>query len=486
MKSIYIITTTFLLIAFGSICQTGIAWDPESIVSDGSIYGNIRPRATMVNDIPVVVYAGFGDENLFISRWNGSGFDTQSVLPPGTSTYAATWTGPDIASKGDTVIAVFKLKPAESGNVYVVRSVDGGVTFSDTIRVGSYTGGNHWLPSIEMDDNGNPTVAIMIHDGSWANPRQALFQSNDGGLTFGPALEVTTPIPGEACDCCPSEVVIDGSREMLLFRNNENNIRDVHGVLSVDDGQTFPYTENVDQLDWNISQCPASGMDGLFEGNNFYTTFASNASGTYQVYVSRSDVNGGLNMTEIVNVPTPSGGQNYPTISGANDTILLAWEERIGTNKDIYYSVSTNGGVNALANLSAMKLRANEITVANQTNPHILYKNGMAHLFYQDDANGNVMYRRGSVQSVAGLTSLELSPISVYPNPTQGNETFVTEAVNVQGVFTPDGRQIPFSTISENDGVALQFETSYTGIVLIHCTDSKGNSRTLRCTKTVD
>src|SRR5690606_14149915 len=120
--------------------------------------GSFRPRATLADgDIPVVIYGKSGSDNLFISRWNGSGFDAPiPVLPPGTSAYIADWTGPDIASKGDTVIAVFKLNPMESGNIYSVRSVDGGITFSDTIRVNSDETGNPWLPSMSIDQNGNP------------------------------------------------------------------------------------------------------------------------------------------------------------------------------------------------------------------------------------------------------------------------------------------------------------------------------------------
>lgn len=461
------------------VAQNGIAWEPEIIVSDGATYGKLRPRAALVNNDPIVVYGGFGAENLFISKWNGSGFDTQSVLPSNTSTYASSWTGPDIAAKGDTVVAVFKLNPSESGNVYVVRSIDGGQSFSDTIKVGTYTGGNHWMPSIEIDNSGNPTVAIMIHDGQWANPRQALFHSNDAGISFGPAEEIATNVPGEACDCCPSEVIIDGSREVLLLRNNENNIRDIFGVLSNDDGATFPFTENVDQLNWNISQCPASGMDGYFHNDDFFTTFASNAEGTYRVYVSRSDVSSGFNMVERVSVPIPTnGGQNYPTMSGANDTIVMAWEERIGTNKDIYYSLSL--GNNPLNQLSSLKTQANAITLGNQTNPHILYKNGFVHLFYQDDANGNVMYRRGLVTDVAHVNALSVETPQIYPNPSSGTTAFISGVKSVESVESLDGKQLLFEAKKVNNQTQLSIESASHTIFLVQCTDLNGNVKVLR------
>ncbi|NRA12735.1 MAG: hypothetical protein HRT57_12330 [Crocinitomicaceae bacterium] len=334
-------------IGFTSLSQS-IIWGPEIIVSDGSIYGNYRPRATIVEgDIPLVIYGKFGDENVFISRWNGTGFDTPiSVVPPNQSAYAATWTGPDIASHGDTVIAVFKLNPLEAGNVYAVRSTDAGLTFSDTIRVDSHDAGVAWMPSLEMDDNGNPVIACMIHDANWSNPRYAVIHSNDAGLTYNGEFEVAGAVPGEACDCCPAEIILDGQRQLLLFRNNESNLRDIHGILSTDGGATFPTFANIDNTGWTLTACPATGADAIFMGDKLITTFASATNGPYRVYVSSSSTTAGLvfETREMVTEPIPSqGAQKSPTISGENDTIVMAWMEMDNLNSDIFYSVSVPG-----------------------------------------------------------------------------------------------------------------------------------------------
>src|SRR3989338_1717424 len=131
-----------------------IQWGPEIHVADGSIYGNVRPRAAIVGtDSPVVVFGKPSSvNNLFIARWNGSSFDTPvSILPAGTSSYLTDWTGPDLDVFNSTVIATFKLEPLEGGHVYSVRSTDGGITFSDTIRVDSHPVGVAWMPSMGMD-----------------------------------------------------------------------------------------------------------------------------------------------------------------------------------------------------------------------------------------------------------------------------------------------------------------------------------------------
>lgn len=475
-----------LIVALGcygwSLAQGTVIWGPEIPVADGSVYGNMYPRATVVGDTPVVVYGNGATEELFVSRWNGSGFDTQPILPPGTSAYFTNWTGPDIASVEDTVIAVFKMNPVDTGNVYIVRSTDGGVTFSDTIRANNYTGGNAWMPSLEMRPDGNPVVSMMIHDGTWSNPRYVLAHSTDGGLTFGNVEEVASSIPGEACDCCPSEVVIDGARELLLFRNNEMNIRDVYGVLSTDGGQTFPYAENLDQLNWNVSSCPSSNMDGVFMNDDLYTVFASAAEGIYRVYVSKTNVSSGLSLdsVEVMTAPIPASGiQNYPRISGENDTIVMVWEERINFNKEIYYSVAVPG-VDVVHALTTYKFQGNQTITANQTNPEVVYKNGYVHLFYTETGSGDLMYRRGQVDVALGTAENFSATVRMYPNPSATGSGVVQGAKEITGVTSLTGKQLDFSQNASDVGVGIQLETTAPGVYFLHGTGTDGSQFCIR------
>jgi hypothetical protein len=474
MKTALLLSTLF--ICMNSFAQT-IIWGPEITVSDGSIYGNYRPRATIIDgDIPLVIYGKVGFENLFISRWNGTGFDIpMGIIPAGESSYIAGWTGPDMASKGDTIVAVFKLDPLDQKNVYSVRSVDGGLTFSDTIRVDSHNSGIAWMPSIEMDADGNPVVASMIHDANWANPRYALTYSSDAGLTYNGEVEVASSVPGEACDCCPAEVAIDGQRQLLLFRNNEFNIRDIFGVLSTDGGATFPTYTNVDNMAWQISGCPSTGADAIFMGDNLITTYASAANGPYRVYVSTSSTTSGLvfDSREMVTEPTPSqGGQNFPTISGVNDTIVMAWMEADNLNKDIYYSVSVPGA-NHLDALTNYKHKGNLTTTGTQTNPEIIYKNGIVHLFFQDNSTGDLLYRRGTIDLNLGLTENSTS-IGIYPNPSSDGIFTIEGSVTVGEVQNISGATVEFSVKTNNGSTMLNLENAPSGLYFISTTSSNG------------
>lgn len=393
----------------------------EISVGDGAVYGNLRPRMALTNNGPVVLLSRSGGGILSVAKWNGTAFDTPvGILPSGMETYAAAWTGADIAAKGDTVIVVFKANPVETGHVYSVRSTDGGVTFGDTVRVDSHETGIAWMPSLDIDASGNPTVTFMIHDANWTNPRYAIARSTDAGISFLTQQEITGNIPGEACDCCPAEVAISGDRQVMLFRNNDNNVRDIYGVLSQDNGATFTSEANIDNTNWVINACPSTGPAGSFVANDLLTTFASRATGEYRVYVSRSDVSSSVSYTDriaIVESETNTSSQNFPRIHSWGDTVVVAWQENKGSNADVYVSIATNEGTDILTELSLNPFIANETTTGVQSYPDVRIKGDMIHLCYADAISGDVLYRRGSISQV-NLEEAELNNSTVlYPNP---------------------------------------------------------------------
>ena len=452
--------------------QALIQWGPEITVADGSIYGNSRPRATIVGiDSPVVLFGKSGsNENLFVARWNGSSFDTPiSFLPSGTSSYLTSWTGPDIASQGDTVIAVFKLEPLEGGHVYSVRSTDGAINFSDTIRVDNHSNGVAWMPSMEMSQNGQIMVTYMAHDGVWSNPRYVLVRSTDTGLTYSTEMEVASAIPGEACDCCPAELVIDNQKQALLFRNNESNIRDIYGVLSTDSGNSFPTYANVDNLDWTINSCPSTGPDGIFYHDTLLSVYASAASGKYRVYVSSSSTDNSLQFEDrmMVSEPVPANGsQNYPRITIDGDTIVMAWRETEGGNQEIYCSISLPG-MNPMQALTSYKEKANSTSTGVQTNPEIIYKNGLVHLFYEDGASGNLIYRRGTINVNLKVEEND-ELVTIFPNPTVNGMFHCENSVSVVNITNAIGDNIPYTIRNAPGQLTIEISNSTKGIYYMY------------------
>jgi hypothetical protein len=332
------------------------------------------------------------------------------------ASYLTTWTGPDVASNGDTVIVVFKAQPMNFGKVYSLRSLDGGLTFSDTIRVDNHPLGHAWLPSLDIDENSNPSVVYMAHDPNGMNPGYNVVHSINKGLSYQNEMEITLPIPQEACDCCPAEYVINGNQHALLYRNNDANIRDIYAVYSDDDGVNYASYVNVNDLNWALNSCPSTGPHGIFNNGNLLTASASAASGKYRAYLSETVTSPSLVLQSQTMMTPPgniNGAQNYPRISGKNDTIVLIWQESSPSNNDIFAGITVSGSIQELVNSKAL---VNDSTMGSQSNPDIIYANGKVHCVFQDAISGMVIYKRGTL----GMNSISQIPkqdIIVFPNP---------------------------------------------------------------------
>lgn len=419
------ILAIYLILMNGFVfSQYVIQWEPEINVADGSIYGNLRPRlALTLNDTPVVLFGKSSNGALSTARFNGVSFDSPILIhPPDVDTYLASWTGPDIASKGNLIVAVFKALPLENGHIYTVRSEDGGITWSDTIRTDSHlNGGMAWMPSMDMDENGNPSITYMAHDIFGTSPRYYVTHSNDLGVSYLSELDIAAAIADEACDCCPAEYVIQDNQHALLFRNNDANIRDIYAVYSEDDGSTYPQNTNVDNLAWLVNSCPSTGPHGIFNNGKLITTYSSRVSGASRIYITETATSPSLTFENRSMMTPPlsgSGIQNYPRISGQNDTIVLVWQESETSNNEIYSAISTNGN---LIELLSSKSMVNTFTTGNQTNPDVKYANGKVHIVYQDSQSGDVIYRKGNIEPL-GLLEKESLAISVFPNPGNGGK----------------------------------------------------------------
>ena len=279
--------TTLLLfscLATISLAQNQITWGTTSDVSTSN-FGNNFPR--MVKDgsgDPVISWSDNID--MFFARWNGTGFTAPITLNTnGFSIAGPGWMGPDIASKGDTIFAVYKAIPEADTNshVWCTGSFDGGVTFSTPVRV-DYIGDNICrFPTVSVDNQGNPIIGFMRLDAGFGNARWVVAKSIDLGLSFSNDVLASgwSSPTSEVCDCCPSKIVSEGNTVVMPYLDNDNNIRDTWVGVSNDGGASFPSGMDVDQQDWLIMACPSSGPDAVIIGDNIYSTYMSGASGIY-------------------------------------------------------------------------------------------------------------------------------------------------------------------------------------------------------------
>jgi hypothetical protein len=432
--------------------QAPIVWEDTISVADGSIYGNTRPRIVLNSqDEPVVVFGRNIDGSIHTAKYNGLDFDPPvQITPNDFQSYLANWTGPEIDASGDTIMIVFKENPIQEGHVYSVRSTDGGNSFSDPLRTDSHPVGVAWLPNIAFDNNGNPSVIYMVHDQVWLNPRFVVSHSNDGGITFNPEQEVTSIVPDEACDCCPATIAKQDNLQALVFRNNEGSIRDMFAVKSQDGGQSFSEYENIDYLNWMINQCPSTGPDAFIDESNLFVVSASQASGRYRCYISKTDMINTQSPEMGFMLPAPEssvGNANFPRIHGNHDSLFVVWQAAETSNYEVYCAY---GSGDDFTSFEETKSQVNLVNSGTQSNPDLYYRNGYVHVVFQDGNTGNVVYRRGRI-SMAGLSENPAKDILIYPNPTS-NEIHI-KGINEPTNFTitsNDGKQVMSGVVSEN------------------------------------
>src|SRR5688572_21229977 len=157
----------------------GVQFTTPIAVVDGSVYGYLKPKLTLdANNNPVVLWGKSSTHQIFVSTYNGVSFNTPvQINPVNTHPFMASWYNADIKSKGDTIVAVFPTD-MPANRVFLVKSTDGGNTWSDTIRVDDIpSDGIAYFPSVAINEFGDISVIFMRHDAGWTDPRYVVSTS---------------------------------------------------------------------------------------------------------------------------------------------------------------------------------------------------------------------------------------------------------------------------------------------------------------------
>jgi hypothetical protein len=391
----------------------------------GSATGNTHPRITLVNDNPLVLWgAPVDNDNLFYSTWNGSGFNAPVQLTHDDEAVMLGYAeGPVIKSKGDSVFIIYVSMGPTEHRVYLRKSVDAGLTFSDTMIVNDRSYGfSLEYANMELDENGNPNI-IFIRNENGFLPHHVLYRSVVDGNTFLGEIQVTPDSLGQqACECCPASVAVDANRIYCAYRNNISNIRDFYVSVSDNFGITFDSLKRIDFGNWFAGSCPASGSSSIISGDSLLSVFMTKINGQSIIKANslhKTTLQAGPEYLVDPLFPTGSYIMNYPEIAGSGDTIGIVWHDNRNGQNNCNISVSTTG----LSGLSSPQLVSDFAGNINH-NPHLVFKNGIFHITWRDFSNGNVWYRKASFNSaIAALSESEKNQVRFVPNPVNSELT---------------------------------------------------------------
>ena len=395
--------------------QGQINWSDATSVAP-STAGRNRPRvATDAQGNPLIIWGNQGDV-MFTRRENDAYVPPQQVNPDSVTIAEATWMGPDIAAHGDTVYIVYKQTPEDlaSSHVWCIRSFDGGKTFDDPVIVTQGGPEKSRFPAVTTTPDGHPIVAFMKFNSTFGEARWVVTRSDDYGASFNPPILASNWSDPEAdvCDCCPGTLVQADSTTVMLYRDNNSNLRDTWAGISFDNGTSFEGGMNVDQQAWNIAACPASGPDGIVIGDTVYATFMNGASGKARVYLSASSaktLKGARGRLLTENLPGLAS-QNFPRIAHAQSSAAIVWKQEVNGTLEIPVAFAQDI-------INGISLQDEPVAAGRIDNPDVAISHERIHVVWQDNETREVRIRTGQILATPVSQVPGASLVWVFPNP---------------------------------------------------------------------
>lgn len=440
--------------------QLAPALGPVLNVTPTSANGNSRPRVVLVNDsVPLVMWGKSASVNgaVFVSLWNGTSFGTATqISPSGLSVYVSPDEGGDIAVRGDTVYVVFF---TTDSRCYCVHSYDAGTTWSDTVRVDHQQEHHNYTPDVQVDRNGNPVVAFEASDNPMVITHQMVCRSYDGGNTFTMEQYADVNVAGVPCECCPPSLLINDSMTYVIYRNNDNNVRDIVMTISSDSGMTFPVVSEVDQNNWVVTSCPVAGAEGAFYRDSVLVFWKSGNKLWYGCGHAQTGITGPDQLLE----PSLSASvlQKHPFVLTLGDTVIYLWDDRRSSNYNCYISIFANGPQAVTAPFIINDTTGSAENGTQQT-PHLAVYGNDLHIVYQDIATGLVKYRKATIAGVVGVEELpqQLSP-AIFPVPAKESftitgidEPFTVTIFSMNGEIVAAYPQVISGQVLKSEGLA--------------------------------
>lgn len=410
MKKSFIL---ILLTVFANIglAQTEHYFTDPVVVAHASEFGNIRPHMVAFDDGVGVIWSK-ANGNLFFSYQHGdSAFSDPYKLNQSVgNVFAASYGGADIAAQGDDLIATFMTTPFLEAKVYWTHSADRGVTWSSPALLDLPDSIIPFLPTIAIDKTGDPSILTMAYDSNYANPQYAVVRSVNG-TWFNELVDVSAEAPHEVCDCCPAHILSREGTDVALFRNNDNNIRDIWYASLADESNQADTVFDIDPSDWFIQGCPSTGPDGAYSSAGIHAVWMSSAAGVGQVLISAIDAETHAASTTYLHLTEHD--QYTPRIAASGDTIGVIFEQIDSPVITSVLMYSIDGGETFTEPIDIV---GDSARIYNA--PDIAFSKGGFDLVYRDIFDGTIKYKRMEFGfPVSSGAELPNPAISIYPNP---------------------------------------------------------------------
>ena len=395
-----IITFVVLCFSLSSVfAQPTMTWDSPIDVSSQE-FGNrcIRIALNQAGN-PMVLHGKTGDNaGLYLSIMEDGIFGDPIQIVSETNIYLfGESEGPRMAVYENRVAVSYQIFGEWATGGHVVISEDDGYTWGEPYAIAPTATEDHFMPHVAFNDEGLPWVAVKLG----VNPtEEGILHFNTDLDAFDPAISGSTATPG-VCECCPSNAFGYEGMYYNVVRTNGDNLRDFW-ITTSSDGVNWDNAIDIDETDWVINACPASGTSStVMEDGTLISAYMAAPNGS-RVYWSSTNLSAFTFLETGQIDPGNMSSENHPSISSSGDWLVAAWERN-------------SGGYNVMVAISDAGPQALEMSVMSVTEglsghnryPSVVYDGEYIHLAYQNAMNGVVHYLKGEISGTSKVEGVE-------------------------------------------------------------------------------
>ncbi len=255
--------------------------------------------------------------------------------------------GPTLRANGSFLAAGWEDRVQVNRGSWVARSTDTGTSWEPAQRADPQVEGLRSYQAVAVSPDGRLSQSWMRFEPGYQNP--GFDWTIQDPTEFRVPIEATAIALGQVCECCYHDQIIldDGQTILLAFRNNIDDLREIHVVRSTDGGLTFDEDHRVDTTGWMIAGCPSTGPGIAADGSTVLVCWVSAGTGITHIYSARS-LDGGASWDAPLQVDDRivSTAINFPQAAIRGNLAVVAWQgPGIGDGvPGIFASVSFDGG----------------------------------------------------------------------------------------------------------------------------------------------
>jgi hypothetical protein len=244
---------------------------------------------------------------------------------PGSSLF------PAIAVSEGQLYIVWDDDTLGNSEIFYVRSIDGGQTFSPPQNL-SRTSGTSRNPAIAASGT---DVYIVWDDDTSGNAEILYLVSRDKGATFSPAQNLSQ---NEGRSVLP-EIAVSGQTLHIVWQDDTPGNREILYRRSRDSGGTFETIRNLSQ---NSGRSLSPAIVAL--GNQVYVAWDDTTPGNHEIFfIGSSDA--GASFSAALNISNTPSFSAAPSLAALGSHVYLTWTEEFTTeNYEVFYAQSSDGG----------------------------------------------------------------------------------------------------------------------------------------------